>query len=357
MSAPTDDRPAAATPGPAGGAAAPADAHTGAAASSGPLAGRLSGVLSGVSHRFAVVAVWALMVVVFSATEPGLFLRTGTFQTIFGSQQALVFLALALVVTFAVGEFDLSVPSILGISATLVPVLNVNHHLPIAVAIAVAFLVALLAGAVNGVVIVLFGVDPIVTTLGMSTLLVGVSLWLADLTTVGGLDPGLTKIAVTQVLGLPISFFYGLALAAVIAYVMWRTPLGRHMTFVGANREVARLAGIPVRRIRFGSYLTSTTISGVGGIILVCGIGGFDPNSGATYLLPAFAAAFLSTAVVVPGRFNPIGALIAIYFLETGIVGLQLAGYSGWISNVFFGAALVIAVTISTVLRRRTARA
>jgi ribose transport system permease protein len=296
------------------------------------------------------------MVAAFGVAQPDLFLRTGTFQTIFGSQQALVFLALALVVTFAVGEFDLSVPSILGISATLVPVLNVNHGLGIGTSIVVAFLVAVAAGAVNGVVIVLFGVDPIVTTLGMSTLLVGISLWLADLTTVGGLDPDLAKIAVTPVAGLPVSFFYGLALAAVIAYIMWRTPLGRHMTFVGANREVARLAGISVRRIRFGSYLASAAISGAGGIILVCGIGGFDPNSSATYLLPAFAAAFLSTAVVVPGRFNPMGALIAIYFLETGIVGLQLAGYSGWISNVFFGAALVIAVTISTVLRRRTAR-
>jgi ribose transport system permease protein len=158
------------------------------------------------------------------------------------------------------------------------------------------------------------------------------------------------------VLGLPLFFWYGVVLTLGFAYVLHVTPLGRHMAFVGANREVARLAGIPVRRIRFGSYLASAAISGVGGIILVCGIGGFDPNSSATYLLPAFAAAFLSTAVVIPGRFNPMGALIAIYFLETGIVGLQLAGYSGWISNVFFGAALVIAVTISTVLRRRTAR-
>jgi len=313
-------------------------------------------LLAGVPQRYAVVGIWGLMIIAFGVAEPDLFLRRGTFQTIFGSQQALVFLALALVVTFAVGEFDLSVPSILGISATLVPALNVEHRWGIGLAIAGAFLVALLAGAVNATVIVLFGVDPIVTTLGMSTLLIGIALWLSHLTTVGGLSPDLARIAVTSWGGLPVSFYYGIVLAAAIAYVMARTPLGRHMTFVGSNREVARLAGISVRRIRFGSYLASAAISGVGGIILVCGIGGFDPNSSATYLLPSFAAAFLSTAVVVPGRFNPVGALIAIYFLETGIVGLQLLGYSGWISNVFFGAALIIAVTISTFLRRRTTR-
>jgi|tagenome__1003787_1003787.scaffolds.fasta_scaffold20905582_2 ribose transport system permease protein len=356
MTAPADDQPITAAIPAARSSKLTASAATPSAHRVEPSSHRRSVLLGGVPQRFAVVGVWAVMIAGFAAALPDLFLRAGTFQTIFGSQQALVFLALALVVTFAVGEFDLSVPSILGISATLVPVLNVNHGVGIVASVAIAFLVALAAGAVNGVVIVLFGVDPIVTTLGMSTLLVGISLWLADLTTVGGLDPALAKIAVTPVGGLPISFFYGLVLAAVIAYIMWRTPLGRHMTFVGANREVARLAGISVRRIRFGSYLASAAIAGAGGIILVCGIGGFDPNSGATYLLPAFAAAFLSTAVVVPGRFNPIGALIAIYFLETGIVGLQLAGYSGWISSVFFGAALVIAVTISTVLRRRTTR-
>ena len=72
-------------------------------------------------------------------------------------------------------------------------------------------------------------------------------------------------------------------------------------------------------------------------------------------LLPAFAAVFLGTAVIQPGKFNPIGAVIAVYFLQTGIVGLELAGLSGWVEDVFYGAALVVAVAATTVIRRRTA--
>ena len=78
------------------------------------------------------------------------------------------------------------------------------------------------------------------------------------------------------------------------------------------------------------------------------------PRPQGTYLLPALAAVFLGTAVVQPGMFNPIGTIIAIYFLTTGIFGLQLLGFSGWIQNVFYGAGLVVAVTLAKVVRDRS---
>jgi len=87
--------------------------------------------------------------------------------------------------------------------------------------------------------------------------------------------------------------------------------------------------------------------------MIVATVGGFDSSTSGTYLLPALAAVFLGTAVVQPGMFNPIGTLIAIYFLTTGIFGLQLLGYSGWIQNVFYGAGLVVAVTLAKVVRDR----
>ena len=73
-----------------------------------------------------------------------------------------------------------------------------------------------------------------------------------------------------------------------------------------------------------------------------------------SYLLPVFASVFLGTAVIQPGRFNPIGTWTGIYFLTTGITGLEQLGLQTWVSNVFYGGVLVIAVTIATLLRRRT---
>jgi ribose transport system permease protein len=93
-------------------------------------------------------------------------------------------------------------------------------------------------------------------------------------------------------------------------------------------------------------------VAGVGGVIASAGLGGFNPSVSDAYLLPMFAATFLGTAVIQPGRFNPIGTLVAIYFLATGIAGLQLLGAGEWVSDVFYGGALVIAVALSTIVHR-----
>lgn len=325
-----------------------------------PQAGALTSVgrrLSRLAPKYAIVAVWGLLFAFYAALEPEKMLRHGTFQTIFGSQQALVFLSMALVITFVVGEFDLAVASIMGLAATLVPVLVVLHGYDAVTASLIAVACCVAAGAVNGFIVVVLGVNPIVTTLGMGTFLLGIALKLSRLTTISGLSAGFAKISLHKLWGLPVSFYYGVVIAAGLAYVMEFTPLGRHMSFVGANREVARLAGVRVDRIRFGSYVASGLMCGIGGVILVAGLGGYDSTASPGYLLPAFAATFLGTAVVQPGRFNPIGSLVGIYFLVTGIVGLQLAGFTGWIENVFYGAALVIAVSVSTIVGRRAAAA
>jgi len=76
-----------------------------------------------------------------------------------------------------------------------------------------------------------------------------------------------------------------------------------------------------------------------------------------SFLLPAFAAAFLGSTTITPGRFNPWGTFIAVYFLATGITGLAILGVQTWVQNVFYGGALVIAVSASQVVKERHERA
>ncbi len=307
------------------------------------------------SARYAVIAVWVAMIAVYAAAEPGLFLRIPTFQTIFSSQQPLVFMTMALLCTVCVGEFvDLSVPAVFGFSATVLPVLVVNHHWAVLSAAIVAVLAALAVGVVNGLLVVVAGVNTIVVTLGMSTFLEGISLWMSNLNTISGLPAGFSKIALYNLGGLPISFYYGTVLVGGFAYLLAFTPLGRHIRFVGASREVSRLSGVRVNRIRFSSFVAASALCGVGAVIAVAALGGYNPTTSDSYLLPTFAAVFLGTAIIEPGRFNPIGTFIGIYFLETGILGLQLLGLQAWVSPVFYGGVLVVAVTISTLLHRRT---
>jgi ribose transport system permease protein len=319
-----------------------------------PARKRRPAALQNIGSRYAILAVWAAMIVVYSFTDDGNFFHVSSFQAIFNSQQPLVFMAAALLCTIIVGEFvDLSVPYVFGFAATILPVLVVNHNWPFWPAAIVAVAAAALVGVVQGFLVVKVGVNTIVVTLGMGTLLEGISLWMSDLNSVSGLPAGMSKLALLDVGGMPISFYYGVVLIAGFAYLLWFTPLGRHMRFVGASREVSRLSGVRVDRIRFGSFVFAGMLSGVGAVIAAAGIGGYNASSSDTYLLPVFASVFLGTAIVEIGRFNPVGTFIGIYFLETGIFGLQLLGLEAWVSPVFYGGVLVVAVTISTLLHRR----
>jgi ribose transport system permease protein len=304
--------------------------------------------------RTAIIWIWVAMIVIYTLLEPGQFFEAGVFQTIFSSQQATVFLALGLLCTVCVGEYvDLSVASLFGLSATIVPVLVVFHGWNVVLACVAAIVATTAFGVVNGALVVFVGVNVIVVTLGSGTLMLGLALWISHLGDVAGMSNSYAGFALHSIFGLQASFYYGVVLVLAFAYILAYTPLGRRMRFVGANAEVARLSGIRVSRIRFGAFVIGALICAVGGVIAALSLGGFDPNSTQSYLFPTFATVFLGMAAIQPGRFNPIGTFIAIYFLATGILGLELLGAAGWISDVFYGGALVIAVTAATLLRRK----
>ena len=323
---------------------------TAAAAPAAPTVGDRVRLLS---SRYALLGVWLLMALLFAVLSDK-FVGVSTAQAIFGSQSALLFLAVAALCTFVVGEFDLSFASVMGLSATIIPVLSTLHHVSLPLACLISLATALACGVINAIFIVLLKVPSLIVTLGTASLFLGIAELISSSTTVSVSSKTFSNIALHNFLGLPLSFYYGLALCAVFAYVLTWMPLGRHIVFVGANREVARLAGINVDRIRAGSYIAGSLIAGLAGILLVMSVGGFDPTASSTYLLPALAAVFLGTAIVLPGQFNPMGTFLGIYFLQTGNFGLQLLGYTGWVTDAFYGAGLVLAVTVATVVRSRS---
>jgi ribose transport system permease protein len=298
------------------------------------------------TRRYGVIVVWLLVIVVFSALRPDTFFSFATVQTLAGSQAVLLIIALGLLIPLSAGEFDLSVSGVTGLSLVLIGWLNVIHEWPIGAAIAVALLAALVVGAVNAFFVVVAGVDSFIVTLGTGTVLTGVVLGINTQST-GGISQKLVDAVHTNVLGLPLGFYYGLGLTVVVWYVMSHTPLGRYRYFGGSGRDVARLSGVKVAQIRAGSFFASAFISALAGVVLAGWLGASDVSVANSYMLSAFAAAFLGTSIIHPGRFNAWGTLIAVYFLVTGITGLELLGLAGWIEFIFYGSSLVLAVALS----------
>ena len=308
-----------------------------------------------VVHRllpYTLLLVLVLEYLAFGAIKPTVFFSTQAFTAILSSQAPLLIATLGLTLTLIVREFDLTLGATLVFVNVMVTVLTAKVGLPLGVAVLLALAAGTLIGAINAVLVVGLKIDSFIATLGMSTLLTGIGLWIAGSTIVSNVPDALIAVAGTRVLGVPLVVYYAFLLAGILWYALTYLPVGRYMYFVGSNAEVARLAGIKSGRVKAGAFVVSAFIFGIAGVMQAGTVGAADPTAGPSFMLPAFAAAFLGATAVRVGKFNIWGTMIASYLLFTGITGLALLGFTGWVQNVFNGAALLIAVIAARFARR-----
>lgn len=304
--------------------------------------------------RASVPIAWAIVVVIFSALRPGTFPTIGTFGAIFGSQAVLVIVTLGLLVPLRAGDYDLSVAGTLTLSSMIIGRLNGGAGIEIWVCVLIALSIGVGVGLVNGLFVRVFGINPFIVTLGMGTLLLGITLLISNDQTYSGVSQGLDNITeVDRFLGIPLEFYYALGLCVIVWYVFEHTSLGRRLLFVGSGREVARLSGVRVERMRVGALVVAGFLAALAGIFFAGTSGAANPTAGSTFLLPAFAAAFLGGTTITPGRFNAWGTIIAAYFLVTGVTGLAILGAQSWVQTVFYGGALILAVAAAQLSKGR----
>jgi ribose transport system permease protein len=299
-------------------------------------------------EAWALVVMWVLLVISFTLAEPGLFMTVGNWANILGSQAVLLLLALASLIPLVMRDFDLSLGGITTLSAMTLAILNVEDHMNIVVACVIALAVSLCVSSINALLTVRLGGDPFVVTLGMVTVLTGIIYLISGSATVGVVSGGFSEVIfIDTFAGIPVEFYIGLLVMLVVWYILAMTPAGQQAVIVGESREVAKLSGVRVGRARTIGYLAAGLIAGLGGIVYAATTGSVDPTTGGTQLLlPAVAAVFLGSTCITPGRFNAPGSAIAVYFLASGAAGLQILGAEDYVQQLFYGAALIVAVIL-----------
>lgn len=308
-------------------------------------------------ERFGLVIVWVAVILLFGALRPDTFLTWANFSTIFGSEAVLVIVTLGLVVPLTAGDFDLSIAQVLTFVSMLTAILSAKMGVPLWIIIPTVLAAGALVGAINGALTLYLRVHSLIVTLGVGTFLHGITLWISDSQTIGGVARALMHWSIiVRFLGIPIAFYYAIGLAAVMWYVLSYTAFGQQLLFTGRGREVGRLSGIAVGRVRLLSFVASGVMGAIAGLIYTGTTGSANPSSGTTLLLPAFAAAFLGATCINPGRFNPWGSVVAVYFLVTGINGLSVLGFRTFVQDLFYGGALVVAVMVSQLISGRKER-
>lgn len=335
---------------PTGAAAAASDAGTPKARQSAIF--RAPAVVS----RYGVLSAFVATIIAFSLLSPDAFPTVENLKSILTLAAPLFIVAAGLTVVLVMGDFDLSIGAMIGLGGAATVVMMAKHGMAVPAAILIGLGFGVAGGLINGFLVAYLGGSSFIITLGMGTIITGVEFALDGQETIlEGIPTAYANIGQSELLfGLTPPVWIAAAIALILYALLSQTELGRRMYATGSNAEAARLSGINIRRTRLIGFVIVAVMAALAGILLTATAAAANPNLGNSYLLPAFAAAFLGSAVFRVGQFHIIGTLIGVLFLGEIQTGLTILGLDTWIINVVQGGILVAAILLSRL--NRTAR-
>lgn len=315
-------------------------------------------MLADLFANYGLVFVFLLVLAVFAALRPETFLSAGNIGNLLTSQSVTALLAFAVMLPLSTGRFDLSIGYHVGMAQVLVIGLQVNNSLSWPVAAALVIAIGLVVGLVNGILVTRFKIDSFIATMGMGSLLYGISNWYTGGQQIGGFDlpDGFTNLSAI-VANIPLPAIYVAVVALVLWIVLERLPVGRSLYVIGSNPRAAELSGLRTDRYVAGAFAAAGLLCGIAGVLLGSILRSGTPSVGAEYLLPAFAGALLGATSIRPGRVNVGGTVLAILIVAFSFSGVQQLGAPFYVEYFFNGGILIVAVALSVyaAIRRRKA--
>lgn len=303
--------------------------------------------------------------VLFAILNPGVFLSEVNLQNIGLVAPEIGLLSLAVMIAMLTGGIDLSVVAIangtaITVSSFYTAVLNsqgpeaADSMTPLILIAGVAVGVAL--GAINGVLVSVVGITPILATLGTMQLYNGLALVWTGGVTVSGAPGGLTSMGSAAVLGVPVLLIILIAAAVALAVLINRTPIGRKIALQGANPVASKYSGISARSTLMMTYMTSGLLSAIAGLIFLSRSPSASADYGSSYVLLVIVIAVLGGTNPYGGFATVLGVILAtltLQVLSSGFTALRLSAYEYGIAQ---GLILVGVMVLDQVKFRTTRR-
>lgn len=293
-------------------------------------------------------------IAVFAVVVPR-FAQTGNVSSILYSASLLAIVAVGEAVVLLTGNYDLSVGSIIGLTAYVVFDVTSEHSWsqPFVLLIGLGF--GALLGLVNGVLVGYLKVPSLVATLGTLSVYRGLcSLYAgSDEVTNDQIPAWLNKVAPQSLLGLPVFVWFALVVLLVMTFLLGHRPWGRKLYAYGSNQGAARAFGLEPSRILLGAYATSGAIAGLVGILMGARVGTINSLLGNGYELTVIAAAVIGGVSLWGGSGTALGAMLGALVYACIDNGLVLLGVNEYVRLIFQGAAIVAAVGVDAVVRKR----
>jgi ribose/xylose/arabinose/galactoside ABC-type transport system permease subunit len=291
-------------------------------------------------------AIWFAVTLLYGVS--GLF-SPGMFQVgqVFNILQVAAFLgviATGQTLTLLAGGIDLSVAGVVTMANIVSTSVMAGRAETMLQGIVICLLLAAVVGLINGIMIVEVRVTPLVSTLGMNSILFGAALIYTGGAPHGSISPGFAVFGQGSYLGIPISTVCWLLIAAFIIWVTRKTTFGRQLYAVGANPVAARLMGIPVARITIFTYVLSSVLAATGGLLLTSYIGSPSLGIGDQFLLTSIAAAVVGGAALSGGVGSVLGTIGGTLFITELNSFTNIVRVSTGTQFVLQGAVIALSV-------------
>ena len=294
------------------------------------------------------------VLVLFSLTLGGRFFSLGNFQSIASQLPVLGLLALGMGVTMLTGGINLSIIASANACSLLMAALIVAHpDQPqwVFLALLAGLGLAVVIGVVNGVLIAVIGVSPILATLGTMTLIAGLNILLSNGAVISGFPPAIQMLGNGNIAGIPLSLLLFLAVAALMWLLLERTTLGRTILLLGSNEKATRFSGVNTTRVTIVVYVLSALMSWGAALLMMSMFNSAKAGYGEFWLLVTILASVLG-GINPDGGFGRIpGLVMALIVLQMLESGLNLLGVSSYLTMALWGGVLILFIALQ---HRRT---
>lgn len=291
------------------------------------------------------------LIVVFSLINPR-FATYANLLTVLTQSSTYVIVAMGMTLVITKGGIDLSVGSMIAL-VTCVAFGMIDAGYSGALALFVMFGLAILLGALNGVVIAYLAVPALIATLGAMVAFRGVALLHSAGKLYHGLPPEIVWLGQGRLMGIPVPIIIAALFVLVTHWLFNMSKFGVHVRAIGGNREAARLAGIPVRRIEIAVYSYIGFSVALGGLIWMARIDGTQATLGTAMEIHVIAATIIGGTSLFGGRGTLYGTLIGAVLLSMLNNALVIAGVEFFWQLVAIGTIVVLAVTINNIRENR----
>ncbi|MGA8659905.1 MAG: hypothetical protein WB586_27610 [Chthoniobacterales bacterium] len=272
-------------------------------------------------------------------------------QTRFLSEVAL--LAVPMTFIIILGGIDLSVGSMLALSAILLGFSWQSFGLPLWLAVLVGIAGGALAGFLNGLAIVYLGVPPLIVTLATLAIYRGLSLGISESRSVHGFPDSFAFWGSGEIAGLPVQLYLLIAVLVVSTLVLAGTPIGRCMYAIGNNETAARFAGLRVGRIKLIAYTLSGFMAGIAGFIFTSRVTSTRADAATGLELDVIAAVVFGGTSIFGGRGTILGTALGVVTIQLLKNGLQLSGLRGEATVILIGTVLILSILLNQFLEQR----